>query len=93
MSGEQWEGMLKDPTCFGKEFGFHLFFENVDSLELLRKGRGMIQLSDFTHCYHILIALLSLQILYIIDNINNSSPVVKIRVKQHRILKQQCMED
>ena len=64
----------------------------MDSLELLKKGRGMIQLNDFTHCY-ILIALLYLQILYVIDNINNSSPVIKITVKQHRILKQQWIVD
>ena len=91
--GKQWKVMLKDSACFGKEFGFQLFFGNVDSLKLLKEGRGVIQLNDFTHCYRISIALLSLQILYIVDNINNSSPVVKITVKQHRILKQQCLED
>ena len=85
--------MLKYSTCFGRVWvPFFFFFGNVDSLELLKKGRGMIQLNDFTHCY-ILIALLYLQILYVIDNINNSSPVIKITVKQHRILKQQWIVD
>ena len=84
--------MLKYSTCFGRVWVPLFFFGNVDSLELLKKGRGMIQLNDFTHCY-ILIALLYLQILYVIDNINNSSPVIKITIKQHRILKQQWTVD
>lgn len=46
MSEEWWEGKLKDPMWPDREFGLH-FVRIGDSLELLKKGRGMIQFEQF----------------------------------------------